>query len=545
MSKPVEPGIHAQPWRADGRAVFPHVACGERLELLGGTNWYEGMKFDGPTRPGEHLVVDVNMPAGSVWITGRLLAEDGKPWTRDAMLQLGSGSELPGNPTGRFCVPVPEHGRDNPRAFFAADGGAVEAQIVLPVPLVAGANDVGVVVLKPPPLLVSGQVVVRDAEDGAAFLKTLRAHIESWDPEAFFGRADRLPVELDAEGRFTVHAVARNVRYGFFVDGNVARGGHRKFEPGTTGLVLEVSPGGSIAASFLVDPAWGYMTISFRPADAPPAQACSTSHVPCGSGRATADVDSLPAGSYRVTAIKDALVLADFVVAVQAGKAADDPQLRDHDLRHRGQAVRVVVTNEVGAALDATHVAWRPVGTGDEMWSVLRYTHAAGQGTTILSGGAVDVCVWAAGHRAVDQAGVRDSVALVLPPLPQVTLRLVDLVELPPGVTAQLQWERLDNGPAPVAWEATGATRAAAIVHEARRGGPLPQLLADGAAKCWAVPGERLRARLKLRGPLAHSEPIDLAPAELHATTFAAGQVIELRADPEAVHAALRKLAGK
>ena len=75
------------------------------------------------------------------------------------------------------------------------------------------------------------------------------------------------------------------------------RGGHRKFEPGTTGLVLEVSPGGSIAASFLVDPAWGYLTVSFARTDAPAGEAHAWSMVPCSSGRATADADSAPASA--------------------------------------------------------------------------------------------------------------------------------------------------------------------------------------------------------------------------------------------------------
>jgi hypothetical protein len=118
------------------------------------------------------------------------------------------------------------------------------------------------------PLLVSGQVVVRGAE-APALRKTLRVHIESWNPESMIGRADRMPVELDAEGRFAVYALPCNVDYAFFVDGNVASGGYLEFEPGTTGLVLEVSAGGSIDASFLVDPAWGYLHVSFARVGAP------------------------------------------------------------------------------------------------------------------------------------------------------------------------------------------------------------------------------------------------------------------------------------
>jgi len=340
--------------------------------------------------------------------------------------------------------------------------------------------------------------------------------------------------------RFAVYALPCNVDYAFFVDGNVASGGYLAFEPGTTGLVLEVSAGGSIDASFLVDPAWGYLHVSFARAGAPPREFTSASMVPCGSGRATADADSLAPGQYRVVASKDAVVLAELLVTVSAGKPCDDQRLRDFDLRNRTQPVQVIVTNEVGAAIDAeTNVAWRPAGAGDDRWAVQRYAHDGGRGMAILSGGPIDVCVWAAGHRAADQSGVRDKVALVLSRLPQVTLRLVDLPELLPGVTAQLVWERLDVGQSPVA-------RGAVLVREARRGGPLPELLAGGEAKCCAVPGEHLRVRLLLRGHFVKSDPIDLAPAELFAATFVDAQVIELRAaDPQAVKTAMQKLAGK
>jgi hypothetical protein len=546
MAKPIAPGIDTASWQADGRAVFPHVALGEQLELLERTNWYEGLKFAGPTRAGEHVVVDVPIVAGSVWVLGHLADPEGRPWTHDATLHLGAGQDhLPGNAAGSFCVPVPAHLGRQPKAFVVADEGRLGTEIVFPAPLAVGRNDLGAIGLRPPPLLVSGQVVVRGAAEPAALLRTLRVSIASWPPGTLFGRPDHMPVQLDADGRFDVRGMARNKDYELQIDGNVRGDLLREFTPGTAGLVLEVSQGARIDTSFLVDPSWGTLCVSFRQTGTPVTETISSTIASCNTGRVEVSTDGLAAGEYTIVAATGAQVLAEIAVTVAAGATADDPRLRDVDLRNRTAQVPVRVTDPVGAPIQAeVMVAWRPAGTGGEQWCVQPYQHHDGRGIAIVHPGAVDLCVWAPGFRAVTQDALREPIAFVLRPLPRVSLRWAEAAALPAGCTVALVWERLGDafGPAPVE---SPELRAAAVVRDARRGGPLPQWLADGTAPLWAEPGVRLRVRLQLRRHGRASEPIPLSPAELDTATFVDGATVELHADAAALRQALQTLAAR
>lgn len=539
MSKPVEPTLDTRPWGADGRAVFEAVACGRRYELLGGTDWYEGVAFAGPARPGDRVVVDVPVPRNQAWLVGRLLGEDGKPWTRDVLLRMGGYHQLPGHPEGRFFVPVPDHAGRQPKAWFSAEKGRFEAEWTFAAPLPDGVTDLGAVVLRSPPLLVSGQVVVRGAADPAAFRATLRPRIESWNPEASFGRADWTPVHLDAEGRFTVHAAARNVDYVFVVDGNTLPGAYAKFTPGTVGLEVLVAPGGAFTVSYRVDPQWGMLWVAATRQGAPPDSGTSTGSS-CGSGRIVAAFDSLEAGAYDVVASLGGVVLDRRTVVVGKAQVVDDPRLVDIDLRGAARSILVTVTDAQGRTIDGTHLASRPVGAGDDRWSVQVYQPGAG-GMPLVAEGPLELCAWAPGHRAVQQTA-GEAAAIVLQRLPRVTVRWVDAPELPAACAVRLQWERAVNAPAPA--PAYGPTaRAAELVRDALLGGELPFLLPEVGAALSAEPGQRLRVQFVLDREGRQSAPFRVEPAELDPATFVDGQVIELRAAGPAVQVAIGQVA--
>lgn len=539
MSKPVEPALDTRPWGADGRAVFEAVACGRRYELRGRTNWYEGAAFAGPARPGDRVVVDVPLPRGQAWLLGRLVGEDGKPWTRDVSLRMGGNHLLPGHPEGRFFVPVSNHAGRQPKAWFSANDGLLEAEATFPAPLPDGVTDLGTVVLRPPPLLVSGQVVVRGAAEPAAFRATLRARIESWNPEASFGRADWTPVQLDAEGRFAVHAAARNVDYVFVVDGNTLPGAHAKFTPGTVGLEVLAAPGGAFTISYRVDPQWGMLWVAATQRGAPPGSGTSTGSS-CGAGRVVAAFDSLDAGEYDVVASLGGVVLDRRTVVVGKAQVVDDPRLVDIDLRGAARSILVTVTDAQGRTIDGTHIGSRPVGAGDDRWSVQAYQPGAG-GMPLVAEGPLELCVWAPGHRAVQQAA-GEAAAIVLQRLPRVTVRWADAPELPAACAVRLQWERAASAPAPAPVYGPAA-RGAELVRDAVLGGELPFLLPDGGAALSAEPGQRLRVRFVLDREGRQSAPFGVEPAQLDPATFVDGQVIELRAAGPAVQAAIGQVA--
>lgn len=542
MAKPVEHPLDTRLFGPDGRAVFEAVACGRRYELLGRTNWYDGVAFAGPTQPGERVVVDVPLPRGQAWLAGRLIGEDGKPWSRDVSLRMGGGHVLPGQPQGRFFVPVPDHAGRQPKAWFSAENGQVEAELTFPEPLPDGITDVGAVVLRRPPLLVSGQVVVRGAADPAAFRAGLRAHIESWNPEAVIGRADRMQVQLDAEGRFAVHAAARNVHYVFLVDGNTLPGAYANFTPGTVGLEVVVAPGGVFSISYLVDPQWGMLWVSATRKGAPPGKSGSSTGTTCGGGRVVAEFDSLEAGEYDVVASLGGVVLDRRTVVVGNGKVVDDGSLVDIDLRGGARTIRLTVTDAQGSAVAGTQIGSRPAGAGDDRWAVQTYRPGEG-GMPLVAEAPLELCVWAPGHRAAQQTAT-EAAAIVLQPLPRVTVLWADAPELPAACTVRLQWERVTNEPLPPPLPGPSA-RGAEMIREARLGGELPWLLTDGRAVLSAEPGQQLRVRFVLDREGRQSAPFAVLPTELDPATFVDGQVIELRATTAAVSAAIEQVAKK
>jgi hypothetical protein len=542
MAKPLEPALDARPFGADGRAVFAAVACGRRYELLGRTDWYDGVVFPGPTRPGERIVVPLPIPRERSWLVGRLLGEDGQPWVREVSLRLGSNHLLPGHPEGRFLVPVPGHAGRQPNAWFAADAGRLEASLTFPTPLPDGITDVGAVVLRRPPLLLSGQVVVRGAADPAKFRAGLRAYIHSRDPELAFGRPDRMPVPLDAEGRFAVYATTRNVDYVFYVDGNTLPGAYAKFTPGTAGLEVVAAPGGAFAVSYLVNPQWGMLWVSAQRQGAPPGQSGSSTGTLCASGRVVARFDSLEAGEYEVVATLGPVVADRRKVVVGSGGEVDASGLADIDLRGVVPSIRLTVTDAQGGAIDGTQIGSRPVGAGDSQWAVRDYAPGEG-GMPLVADGPVELCVWAPGHRAAQQV-VSEVAAIVLQPLPRVTVRWADAPALPAGCVVRLQWERVSSGPQPPSLAGPGV-RGAELVREAQLGGTLPWLLADGRAELTAEPGQLLRLRFVLDREGKRSAPFAVVPGELDPGTFVDRQVVELRAAAAAVAAAIELLEGK
>ncbi len=542
MAKPIEPTLDTRPWGPDGRAVFAAVATGRRYELLGRTNWYDGVAFAGPSRPGGRVVVDVPVVPGQAWLAGRLVGEDGSPWTRGASLRMGGNHLLPGHPEGRFFVPVPDHAGRQPKAWFSAAESRLEAGLTFPAPLPDGLTDVGAVVMRPPPLLVSGQVVVRGAADPAAFRAKLQARIESWNPEASFGRPDWLPVQLDEEGRFVVHSSPRNVDYVFVVDGNTLPGAFAKFTPGTVGLVVPASPGNTLEVSYRVDPQWGTLTVSLVRVGAPPGQFRNSMATSCNAGRVVADFDSLESGPYQIVAALGAVVLDRRTVVVGEGQVPNDPNLVDIDLRRSARTILVTVTDAQGRAIAGTQVGSRPAGAGDDRWSVQSYRPGEG-GMPLVVEGPLDVCVWAPGHRAAQQS-TAEGAAFVLQRLPRVTVRWADAPELPAACVVRLQWERAANGPAPAPVFGPGA-RGAELVREALLGGELPFLLPEGGASLSAEPDQRLSVRFVLDREGRRSAPFAVLPAELDPATFVDGQVIELRAAAAVVQAALEQVARK
>lgn len=418
--------------------------------------------------------------------------------------------------------------------------GELGTELILPAAPGPGRNVVGDVVLKPLPLLVAGRVIVHGATDPKALLAALQVRIESWPPGAAFGRATRRPVPLDGEGRFEVNGLADETDYKVMVDGNVTGERVRAFQPGARDLVLEVSAAVRLQVSFLVAPEWNSLMVTLRRGGDPGEFVTSTLFGAVANGRHTFRTEGLVDGEYRLVASVSAVTLAERRITIAGGQVLDAAALAAIDLRGIAQQLVVRVTDPAGVPCRETSIAWRPVGADDTQWRVERYDDRAGRGSVLVVPGAVDLAVWAPGHAVVEQAAAVTAVAIVLRPLPQLTLHWPAAASLPPGTTVALLWER--DGQPGSAVDPRPELRAAAMVAEARRGGPRPSQLQNGKVTLSAASGSRLRLRLQLRG-VRTAEPIPVLPGALDTGSWRDGEGLDLQVDAALLQAALQQCA--
>lgn len=562
----LEKGINNETFDSRGCATFSHVRCGVRLALSGPSGWERGSEFDGPTRQGEQVRMALRMPADASLMAGRVLGEDGAPFQGDVTVRFegqrgsgGSGLSLDGE--GRFLVPVPDWVGRTPSILLYEQGRHQaprrEAEVVLRGPLVPGRNDLGDLVLRQPPLLVAGQVVVAAgvlATDilGHVFVELERCapgERESWQQAHEFG------ARLDAEGRFEVRGHARGQKFRILVRGNCAPQPPREFVPGTADLRLEVTAGSTVSATFLVTPSWE--NLSYRlvaaAADGNAEQDWRQTSRERGwpsqdAQRIAVGWSGLAAGAYRLLVGcpgQDPLV--DLVVEVPAGGPATDPRLRDIDLGGRVRAVVVRVTDAVGKRFvgKATVALRGRIETGAQ-WHGQPFDEQSGDGERFLLSQPTDMLVAAEGHRGVVVAGVFADTTVALLPAPKVTLHWVDAPALPEGVTVGLQWTV-------VGWPSNGPSLTVARGGRTESGGAdrllgldrLPRRFTDGRATVVWEPPFPVKVRVILHQKGRRSQFLPNTAAVLDPAQLVDGQTIELRADPAAVQAALDKLAGK
>jgi hypothetical protein len=541
----------------DGKAHFPHVCCGVRLKIGGPNGWDRETVIDGPQRALDQVLVPLRLPADGCVIAGRLLGEDGVvpsgPSEMKVQVRFEGGLGIASQPVthdaeGRFVMPVPTQvGRTPSITFRELDlrgASRREMVVVLRGPLVSGRNELGDVVLARPPLLVAGKVVGPADASFVLAVERRTKGVREWI------QAREFRVVVDPQQGFEVRGIAGDYQYRLVVTGAVAPRPPIEFVPGTDDLRVEVTAGGSLAATFLPDPLLPRLSYWLLP---PPAAAGEQEPAPRfplpghpdeEQERLRVQWHGLAGGRHRLQVGCLGLPpLLDLEVDVPAGAAAEDPRLRDIDLRGRMRAIVVRLTDAAGQPFAReAKVVVRGEADPQLSWHGVRFVDATGD--VLVVDRPVDLWVVADGQLAVVVPGVFGDQTVVLQPAPRITLRWVGAPALPADIFAQLVWSAPDlaaNVGLKISSRGNGRSGNLAGMLGVDRA---PRRLFQGAATMPFDAPFAMEARLVLRKAnrtsKALSPAVRLDPAQLRD-----GQVVELQHDPAALQAALELLAGK
>ena len=540
----------------DGKAHFPHVFCGVRLKVGGPNGWERETVIDGPQRARDQVLVPLRLPADGSVIAGRLLGEDGAVPSSEMKVQVrleggrGSASQaVPHDAEGRFVMPLPMQVGSTPSITFREldQRGASrrEMVVVLRGPLVPGRNELGDVVLARPPLLVAGKVVGPADASFVLAVERRTKGVREWI------QAREFRVVVDPQQGFEVRGIAGDYQYRLVVTGAVAPRPPIEFVPGTDDLRVEVTAGGSLAVTFLPDPLLPHLSYGLLP---PPAAAGEQEPAPRfpqqghpyeDQERLRVQWHGLAGGRHRLLVGCPGLPpLLDLEIDVPAGAVAEDPRLRDIDLRGRLRAIAVRLIDAAGQPFTReAKVVMRGESDPQLSWHGVRFVDATCD--VLVVDRPVDLWVVADGQLAVVVPGVFGDQTVVLQPAPRITLRWVGAPALPADIFAQLVWSAPDLAAAKVGLKissrGSGQSGNVAGMLGVDRA---PRRLFQGAATMPFDAPFAMEARLVLRKAnrtsKAVSPAVRLDPAQLRD-----GQVVELQHDPAALQAALELLAGK
>ena len=563
-------GLNTVHMGRDGKAHVRGVACGVALGVQTAGVLDLDTTAQGPARAGETARVELRIGADVPIVAGRLVGGAGEPIVGDVRLEIvGNGGstsmQLDLGPEGRFKVTIRPGLGARPRITFsrrARDRPAADlAEVELARPLIPGLNEVGTIALRPAPLLVSGRLIAGPGVDLQRVRVDVQVLREGMGPNEWTQLF--VPVHQGPDGRFEVRALARAPGHRLRVQGDCVLVPPRTFTPGDTGVDVHLEAGGSVTATLLQSaPAPHQETLRYRLAPPPATNVAHDSdsrrlddllqngHPWRSEGGLQVQWRGLRAGMHRLTIACPGLEpLVEWDIDVPAGGAATDPRLRAIDLRERIQGIAVRVVDATGAPIAPARVLIRPATSTAEWYGVEVHT-AKDTFPTLLVSRPVDLVVVARGYCGTIVPGARTDATVSLRPAPLVEVVWADAPDLPAGVTAELRWALVgfeDEVPGFRVHRAGGS-----------QGGRLDELIGDHRRRTWSATNSRplgraplrvesplpLTARLVLSAAGKQAQVVRLLPAVIDPQALVDGAELSLRADPEAVRAALAVLAG-
>lgn len=550
-------GIDGVSLGRDGRARVAPVACGHQWNVATTGAWEVTCRAQGPQQPGEHVRVELRIPADTRILAGRVVEAtggraQGKVQARMEGPRGQSSMAVDLTAAGRFRLQMQAHLGDRPKIAFLRrrEEAAIEdaAEVILAAPLVAGVNEVGDVVLRPAPLLLAGRVLAAEGVDLARVVlevqRTREGAPDAWDQD-WHTKVHRKP-----DGRFEAYALAQGSAYRLAVRGECAPVPPLPFAPGMVDLGVRVTAGGSVTATLLGDASLDALEYWLVP-DAGPGRARAPRRGFDEPGRearprrtdAGAQVEwrALAPGSHRLLVRCPGFEpLVDVRVLVPANGTVDDPRLRDIDLRAAIRSIRIRVTDQADAplAVPAQVLMRDPPGEGAE-WRGAEV--APGWTATLVVPRPVDLVVVAAGRRGVVVPGVFADTTVTLAPAPRVHAVFADAPALPAGVTASLRWSLAGVAAAP---------RFELQQRSGARRGDLAELIPELAEADWSVGRVTipaacplpLRAEVILRARAQRSLAVRLRPTVIDLTGLADDETLMLSCEQDPLRAALDAL---
>lgn len=518
----------AAPIGDDGWARFDLVPIGQ--SYVGRTSAHgPGLTatFAGPTAAGEVLRVVLAPNAAQTVLTGRAVDADGQPLADAALQAIEHGDRWPARSDvrtdgeARFVIPGTPKG--------VSDGYYCEVELLLrgaelprlrarvPVdPASSGQRDVGTVVLRPEPILVTGHL-----NTGGAPRATLRLELfETADAgaELPFGPPD-FACQLRDDGSFVCSGEARTTRLLLQVRGAGTRPlARREVAVGARDVVLDVELGSELRAAARA-PAGTLddITVLLQPSEpaADRAPVRTSGLIATDAGRGEARWLAVPPGRYDVVftiaGLGDELArIADVV----APTAEPDPRLADVDLHGTCRALAVELTFAAGGPPEAPFAAVFPLGTGGNAADAVEWRGiGCGAGDTIAVPPAATTFVVACrGYQPATVTATGDRLAVQLTPWPRASVTFADMPPLPAEVRAWAMATPL--GPARLYRSQRHAGDRRELVAVRERGAEL----VAGRAEL-PIADEPLAITVRLAGPggihdLALPTPITLLPAD-------------------------------
>ncbi|MEM7308020.1 MAG: carboxypeptidase-like regulatory domain-containing protein [Planctomycetota bacterium] len=428
----------------DGRVVHPHVGIGLLVEAqaqLGGARENVELRRDGPTAPGEEVVIVLRSTELRPTLAGRLLDPEGRPVAeRNLQGRIAVDDEDGGtNDTpirgetdagGRFRIAVryvPEGA--SPRLELVPEPREGEAPLLaraaFELPLGPGDNDLGDLHCTAAPLLFRGRVTNPDGEPIYwALVRPYRKHYDDAERFRWF-ELPGLDAYSDRDGNFVAYGELDAGEYAVRArkDGFVPS----DYLPLTPGAAFELvlDRVGAVEGALVLDESVPSSWITVRSRND-----MRRGVPPSASG--TFRLEGLFPGEHVVDVLLkgDATPLLEVEgVLVRGGETVRDPRLDGVDLTDAIRRFRLTLVDPDGRPVPSGNVELRPAGAPDvpARWFAIEDGAAA----FLSREAALDVEVHAFGFRTARQEDVRGDREIRLERGFPVRVRLRDGVEIP------------------------------------------------------------------------------------------------------------------
>lgn len=360
---------------ASSSVRFDQVGLNRRFTVETTPSHWPETEIDGPRVAGQEVVVELRPDDTLVRAVGRLILAPGQPAANQDVEVTETRSDWTKSPStirtdgdGRFVLmrSAPRNNQEESRLRFEctspdmANHRAETRRLLRP-----GLVDLGDLVTSRRPILCSGRLVAK----GAPFRKSCDLSVEHFDTTDSSWKWKPVQIWLAADGTFAVTGDDQGTRVRLRVSGVALPKEPIEFTAGATGLVIEVDPGSTIAATLRVPEAADWSSLRVRLVPEPPLPEPDSNEYPsrwwadlyASSGQSPARRHAwwaaLAAGSYtfEVWLLATGAPIVR-IPGIRVPAATSDERLHDIDLRTALTVVRPRLLDENGVLKDADYV---------------------------------------------------------------------------------------------------------------------------------------------------------------------------------------------